>query len=110
MKENPKARQWIRLIYLYLFASIGLVVTVIGCIRGINVGLKSTLFQQADVYPRPVMIEQQDKEMFEKEQLQYQQAEKIRTRDIELAGAISMMLVGIPLYFYHWRLIQQEQR
>jgi hypothetical protein len=111
MKEQPKnPRQWIRLIYLYLFACIGLVVVVIGTVRGINVGLKATIFRNADRFVSYPVPADKDQEKMIKEQEVFQQLDSQRQREMELAGAISMIVVGLPLYLYHWKLIQKEQK
>ena len=54
---------FIRKIYLYLFALIGLVLIVIGCVRLVGLALKTYIFTKADVYyeypmTRPVKIRQ----------------------------------------------------
>jgi hypothetical protein len=100
--------QWIRFIYLYLFATIGLIVTVFGCIRGINIVLTQTVFKQANVYTRPIMVEGEKYNIEEQEKYQLQESQ--RQFHYEVAGALSMLLVGIPLYLFHWKLIQKEQR
>lgn len=111
MKNQPRyPRQWIRLIYLYLFAGIGLVVVVIGATRGINVGLKATFFRNADrfiSYPVPA---DKDQEKMGREQEVLERLNSQRQREMELASAISMIVVGLPLYLYHWKLILNEQK
>lgn len=109
MKTNTSSDQWIRLVYLYLFACIGLIVTVIGCIRVINIVLTRTVFQQASVYPRPPLLKGEDEKVYEAEQIRYQLEESQRQFHYEVAGSLSMLLVGIPLYWYHWNLIKKEQ-
>lgn len=105
-----KSRQWIRLIYLYLFACVGLIVTITGCIRGMNVALKATVFRNADRFVAYPVTEEKDQEQMLKQQEIFQMLDAKRQREMELAGAISMIVVGAPLYLYHWRLIQKEQK
>ncbi len=113
----------IRLIYLYLFSFVGLLVTVIGCIRMVDLGLKVYVFKGADEYtyfeaPRPVlqkgMVEEKvstEEAKIQEEKLKKQQKEESRRqRQREFAGALSMILVGIPLYLYHWKTIQRENK
>lgn len=109
MKDKKTTSIWIRLVYLYLFACIGLIVTVFGCIRGINIALTQSVFKQATTYPRPPMIEGVDEKYNQAEQERYQLEESKRQFHYEVAGALSMLLVGVPLYMYHWKLIQKEQ-
>ena len=60
----------IRLLYLYLFAFIGLLVSVIGSIQLVDLG--------------------------------------INIRQRQTSTALAMLIVGLPLYKYHWRLISHR--
>jgi hypothetical protein len=107
----------IRLIYLYLFSFVGLIVFVIGCIRLVDLGLKVYVFKNADTYTfqkmpsypddkrTPAQIEQENiaQEKFQKE-------ESVRNRQREVSGALAMMIIGGPLYLYHWKTIQRENK
>ena len=99
----------IRLLYLYLFAFIGLLVAVIGSIRLLELGLKVYVFQGSDSYDyvKPVLVEGQTSVNTDEEKA-VQEKETKRQRQREASGAISMLLVGIPLYKYHWDLIKKE--
>lgn len=109
----------IRLLYLYLFSFVGLLITVIGCIQLINLGLKVYVFQGADVYtyyearpfkpdgtPQEMTPEEQQK--YENEQKKRQEEETSRQRKSEASNAIAMIAVGLPLYLYHWNTIKKE--
>lgn len=105
----------IRLLYLYLFAFIGLLVSVIGSIRLIELGLKVYVFKDADVYnyAQPMKVTPEGKEVkLTGEEIAQQkrdaETETKRQRERELSGALAMILVGIPLYKYHWKTIQKE--
>ena len=111
----------IRLLYLYLFAFVGLLITVIGVIRLVDLGVKVFVFQGADQYsyysPRPVTEPDKDGSMTAEEQAQIeaedrmrQEEENRRQRQREVSGAVSMIVVGIPLYLYHWKTLQKENR
>lgn len=110
----------IRLLYLYLFSFVGLLITVIGIIRLVDLGMKVYVFNNADQYTyyevKPV-IEPGETEMSEEEKQQTkeqeerrQREENRRTRQREVSGAVSMIIVGIPLYLYHWKTIQKENK
>lgn len=112
----------IRRLYLYLVSFIGLLVTVIGLVRLVDLGMKVFIFRNADRYmyasPRAAILEgkdpnnqrsEQELQRLEEEQKQIQEQEMIRQRQRETSGALSMILVGAPLYIYHWRKIQQEK-
>ena len=96
----------IRLIYLYLFSFVGLVVTVVGSIRLVELALKVMVFQGADrfEYYSPPLAEDEDA------QKKIQEGETERQRQRELSGAIAMIAVGAPLYLYHWKTIQKENK
>jgi hypothetical protein len=107
----------IRLLYLYLFSAIGLFIFVIGCIRLIDLGLKIYVFRDADKYTfsRPMMpveeksdlsAEEQEKQF--KEQERTQDIENTKNRQRETSGALAMILIGAPLYLYHWKTISKE--
>lgn len=100
----------IRLIYLYLFAFVGLVVSVVGSIRLVDLGIKVIVFKGADryeYYQPPVVGEMMSGQ---EEQKKIQDNETTRQRQRELSGAIAMIVVGAPLYLYHWKTIQKENK
>ncbi len=100
----------IRLLYLYLFSFIGLIIAVIGAIRIFELGLKVYVFKGADVYeyskPMPVIIEGEKVNIEEDKAIQERETKRQRQR--EISGALAMLFVGIPLYKYHWKLIKKE--
>lgn len=105
----------IRLLYLYLFSFIGLLIAVIGSIQILDLGIKVYIFKGADKYSVPMVskIDPKGVEVFltegEKiEQQRIQDEETKRQRQVQLSGSLAMLLVGIPLYKYHWRTIQKE--
>ena len=111
----------IRKIYLYLFSLVGLVLIVIGCVRLVGLGLKAYIFTKADVYyeypmARPfkaapvegdktIETQQPSKEEIE----EFQQKQKISNRQREAAESLAMIIVGAPLYWYHWRVIRKDK-
>jgi hypothetical protein len=115
----------IRLLYLYLFSFVGLLVTVIGAIQLANLGLKTYVFPQADemvtypamksIVPLPeigkntatVSMEEQQKQ--EEEMQKVQKTQTARQHQREATGAFAMILIGLPLYAYHWHLAQKEK-
>ncbi len=108
----------IRLLYLYLFSFIGLLVTVFGCINMVNLGLKTFVFKNADryvAYPRPAVTEvtpdakPADMPSVEEEKL-FQEQQTLQQRQREAAQAIAMIAVGLPLYAYHWMLIKRQEK
>jgi len=144
MKDN-----FIRTIYLYLFALVGLAVLVIGVGQLVDLGLKVFVFKYADTnqqyaydYGRPLSLSY-DPELAKVEDLsqcgsdcsltetqleaidnwiadykQWQEdqkdVEKIdyrrQSRERQASRAISLILVGLPLYLYHWTVIKRDRK
>ena len=112
----------IRKIYLYLFAMIGLVLVVIGVVRLVGLGLKTYVFTNADTYyeypmARPVKMMTSDtntKEEFvqpTKEEVEdYNRKQQAANREREAAESIAFIVVGFPLYLYHWAIIKKDKK
>lgn len=110
----------LRTIYLYLFSVLGLVLVIIGTVTFINLGLKTYIFKKADTYPiyRSAPIEKPDgsrKETEEEaakrieEEKRIQEEQRTANRHRDAARALAFILVGLPVYIYHWRVIQKEK-
>ena len=117
----------IRKIYLYLFALIGLVLITIGCVRLVGLGLKTYIFTKADIYieypmARPIKnpptggapiegnkteeLQQPTKEEIE----EYQNKQQAANRQREAAESLAFIIVGLPLYLYHWSMIKKDKK
>ena len=97
----------LRLLYLYLFSAIGLVIVVFGSVQMVNLGLKTFVFRNADVYEIYSTPKGEGEIISLEEQKARQDREVSRQRQRELAGAISAIAIGLPLYVYHWKTIQK---
>ncbi len=106
----------IRLLYLYLFSFIGLLIAVIGSIRLVDLGLKVYIFGGADTYSYSVPIVAPDGKIassspeYERQMKIQQTDENVRQRKRTMAEALAMIVVGVPLYAYHWSLIKKESK
>lgn len=127
----------VRTIYLYLFALVGLALLIVGLVRFLDMGLKMFVFTHAEdterisqryYYSGPIAIEkiegfQESEELTadEKETLkaflanykEWQEREaKIdyvtTRRQKEASTNLALILVGLPLYLYHWRIIKKD--
>lgn len=111
----------VRKIYLYLFAIVGLVLIISGSVSLVNLGLKTFVFKQADDYPiyverlrvpdkNGVQEELTEEEIVKKEaeEKKRQQQQKNSDRQRQASNAVAQLIVGIPLFAYHWRVIQKE--
>lgn len=102
---------WAKRIYLYLFSAVGLVLVVIGAVELINLGLKAYIFPQADIthqYPMVVSEAPRGEIINPEEMAAYQEKELSSRRQREAANAIALLVVGIPLFLYHWNMARKE--
>ena len=112
----------IRKIYLYLFALIGLVLITIGCVRLVGLGLKTYIFTKADIYieypmARPVKVapiegsKTEELQQPTKEEIEeYQNKQQAANRQREAAESLAFIIVGLPLYLYHWSVIKKDKK
>jgi hypothetical protein len=110
-------RELLKLIYLYLFSAIGLILLVIGSVRLLDLGLRTFVFKEADVYyvPTPLYPENEKipPEELQKRVEEQKKAEETSRRSQkqrEVSNALSMIFVGAPLYIYHWRLVLKTKK
>lgn len=131
---EQKKKSTIRIIYLYIFALTGLVLMVIGGVNLIDLGLKATIFKQADrdyYYNQPPMpyavsklesasndtnfteedraaIKQwiNDYKVWSETQAKIDPVTAQRQRSASIA--IAMIIIGLPLYLFHWSIIKKE--
>lgn len=139
-KKTMKQDSIIRTIYLYIFALLGLVLLIIGGVRFLDMGLKAFIFTKADEEQKlnyyfsepyiPVPIEKMEK-LQEGEELSEEQKETLKQwladyqeqkekreefdplvsrRHRDASMNLAMILIGLPLYLYHWGIIKKETR
>ena len=117
MNKSPLIRR----IYLYLFAFLGLVLITIGCVRLVGLGLKTYIFKEADIYynypmakpartPEAGTTNVTAGEPSEEEIRAFEEKQRKSNRQREAAESIAFVLVGVPLYFYHWRVIKKDKQ
>jgi hypothetical protein len=124
----------IKSIYLYTFALVGLSLVIIGSVNFIDMALKAFVFTQAEqdtYYKMPTSsyqietieslknnesLTQEEKEIVERWLSDYEaweernkEVDPLTSRRQERASKnLALILIGIPLYLYHWRLIRKE--
>ncbi len=114
MNKHPLIRK----IYLYLFALVGLVLITIGCVRLLGLALKTYIFTQADIYyeypiVRPITPEGKPQEIQQpsKQEIEdYQNKQRTSQRQRDAAESLAMIIVGLPLYLYHWSVIKKDKK
>jgi len=107
--------EWIKRIYIYLFSAIGLVLVIIGGVQLINLALKAWVFTKADVYynyPMPTVAPEKIDEGYQepdpKKLEEYQRNDLTSRRQRQAASALAMIILGTPLFLYHWRLARKN--
>jgi len=136
MMEDKKHHPLIRTIYLYLFALVGLALLTIGTVRFVDMGLKAFVFTQAEDMQRlyqgpsmpypPVVEKLQEEEGLSEEEkatikqwlADYEDWKERRSkidpvtaqRHRDASTILAMILVGLPLYLFHWRIIRRETK
>ncbi len=71
--------------------------------------MKVIIFKDADKYEiYPSKLPDGNQELTPEEMQTRQEKETSRNRQRELSSSLSMILVGIPLYLYHWKTIQKD--
>lgn len=117
-------------VYLYLFSMLGLVLVVIGSVGLINLGLKTWVFEVSDPWamqpPTPMWSKNVEClnscENLSEEQLvlmdnwledyerwnQTYAGKQSNYRNNESAASnLALLLVGIPLFLFHWKLLRK---
>lgn len=137
MEQNHKV-SIIRYIYLYLVTTISIVLIIIAAVWAINLVLKEYVFQVKDwnefeeyyecsddtlfytydtkglrVEKAPALSEAEKKTEKEecikntKEKRELQHSNDIKR---DMVTWLAMLIVALPLYFYHWGIIKKEAR
>jgi hypothetical protein len=127
----------VRTIYLYLFALVGLALLSIGVVRMVDLGLKALVFTGADEsqrtyarQPLPSLVapERLDKaqgatdltaeektllkqwladyKIWQETQAKLDPVREQRQRDA--STSLALIIVGLPLYLFHWGIIRKE--
>lgn len=105
----------IRTIYLYIFALLGLALIIIGSVRFLDMGLKIYVFTKADQELRydyrvpPPKIEGEG-DVAECPELISNDDYITSRRHRDASINLSLILVGLPLYLYHWGIIKRESK
>lgn len=133
------AKPNIRILYLYAFALVGLALVVAGTVRIADLGLKIYVFKKADQpqdyrnmppYP-PITVDQKTDDVKYSEKITPEQKAALdnwvnefkywnenqkkidylaSNRQRTASNSLAMILIGLPLYLYHWRIIRKEAK
>lgn len=109
----------IKKLYLYVVTLISLILIIIGGVRLIDLGLKSFIFKDADMIYRSPAVQQveppegeskESSEPTQEEWKKYERKQKKSRRQEAAAQSLAFLLVGVPLYLYHWKLIRENKQ
>ena len=133
-------RGWIRTVYLYLLALLGILLLAIGGVQLLDMGLRALVFPQAEEEerlgyrqpPMPFALERAERVAQGEETglspderaavrqwiADYRQWKEradridpvVSRRQRTASSALALILIGLPLYLYHWALIRRESR
>lgn len=116
----------IKTIYIYLVSFVALMMIVISTSDLINQTLKTFIFTKADsydIYAKPLGCEtntprvaEGEKKMtaeecakLEKANRERQIANQSAERQKDFAKDISLIIVGVPLFWFHWRITRRRK-
>lgn len=117
-------KEIIRTIYLYIFSVVGLVLIVIGCVRLSDLALKKYVFKKAEqninypIYPMKAVpdgktneqaLTPEEQEKYNRDQKEAEEKQRESQRARTASESIAMIIVGTPLFFYHWKTIQKDK-
>ncbi len=127
--QNPTKGKTIKSIYFYLVSFVALMMVVFSTADIINIALKTWVFTQADQdmysYPKAVcdvpvpatppdaksapVISKADCEKQNAENIKQQEASRIAQKQSNVVRDLSMIVVGIPLFLVHWRILRKKE-
>ncbi len=107
----------IRLLYLYLFSFVGLLISIIGSIQLTDLAIKAYVFkvEEYPVFVSPEIIED-SKISIEQQKAQQETMMKQQVREAgnqrkrQISNSLSMIAIGLPVYLYHWLTIKKESK
>ena len=125
MEQIPNAKgAVIKNIYLYLVTFVALMMMVFSCADLINTILRSYVFTHADQdyyqnYPcavpaappvngkviEPTTIDCQKQQEENRKQTE---TSRVAQRERDLIRDLSFLIVGLPLFLFHWRLVRRK--
>jgi hypothetical protein len=138
--QRHGARSWVRTVYLYLVSVIAIILITIAGIRLLDLALKAFVFRAAEQeerlgYMQPPMpyaldrverLQSTDSAAFTADEriavrqwlAEYDRWETQRARldpiaarrQRDASSSLAMLIIGLPLYLYHWGLIRREGR
>lgn len=121
--DAPIKTPWIKNIYLYLVSFVSLFMIVFSIAGMVNLALRTYIFTKADKnyygYPEPACPEpaptkttdsQVKPTCISQEEREKNDAEnRSAQRQRDMVQYVSMLIVGVPLFAYHWLIIRRKE-
>lgn len=118
-QSNGSKSKVIKSLYFYMVSFVALMMVIFSVANMINIALKTWVFTKADMdyyelscqmlYPTDVKAPSPDECEKQKEENRKQQENmKVAQKQRDLVRDISMILVGIPLFAIHWRIVRKK--
>lgn len=88
-------------------------ITIIGAVQLVDLGLRTYIFKEADYYEytaRPVVVGESVKEVNSEKEIELQKKNAVSQKQRQASTAIAQIIVGIPLYLYHWGIIKKNKK
>jgi hypothetical protein len=101
----------LRLLYLYLFSFVGLLITIIGSIQILDLALKTYVFKVSEYtyFPETIPVEGGKVSTLDPAELKRRNEEEATNqRKRQMSNSLAMIFVGAPVYLYHWKTIKKE--
>lgn len=110
----------VKTLYLYLVSFVALMMLVISAVDVLNIVLKTFVFTKADSYTyypsattcvpgATTTYDGKDCATAEQEARKSDEENRVSQRQRDLVRDISMLVVGIPLFAFHWRLARKKE-
>jgi len=100
----------IRLLYLYLFSFVGLLITIIGGIQLVDLGIKTYVLKVSEYsYYSDAAVAEKSNISVEEMNKRNKEEQANQTKRA-LSNSIAMILIGVPVYVYHWKTIKKENK
>ncbi len=100
----------LRLLYLYLFSFVGLMITIIGAIQILDLTLKTYVFRVSEYtyYPESYPVKGEEPTVNPEELRRRNEEEQSNQRKRQMSNSLAMIIIGAPVYIYHWKTIRKE--
>ncbi len=129
--QNPTSKsRTIKSLYFYVVSFVALMMVVWATANLINIALKTWVFTKADEYTYrvacptmpyyndkgieisdPAIKEQRIKDCEKQEEInrENEKQNKVSRMQADIVRDISMIVVGLPLFFIHWRIVRSKE-